>query len=260
MAEHKIQFTCPSCGENGILSVDLPTTSTPDKPNVRSRISPIGNILVYRITSEEIKQFIIHKARKYVPDAKIEVVTCYSEKKNQKKNEPHRSYASLRVAFSENVVEQKDENGWFGKIGDNNNRVRVVKGLFENLIQMYKFDIKDIDKWLSSYKTLEELEELFGLTETDIKDMRAYANPRRVPTRGGEQWIIFQAAANKVIRDMLTDSKTNKQIGRIQIQDVRAISKDICEFIVYVHPEDMKLQENIHVRQLMLGEEKPKKK
>lgn len=259
MAEHKMEVTCPECGKSMICGVDIPTTALPNSPDVRGKINPIGNILVYRITSEEIKQFIIHKARKYVPDAKVEVVPCYIEKKNQKKTEPHRSFAFLRIAFSENVMDTPDENGWFGRIGENNSRVHIVKGLFENIIQMYKFDPKEIDRWMSSYKILEELEETFGLTETYIKFLKEYANPRRVPTNDNQHWIFFSAAANAVIKDMLTEIHTNTPVGRIQIQDIHPISKDICEFIVYVHPEDMKLQENPHVRQIMLGEEKPKK-
>lgn len=259
MAEQKIGVTCPECGKQMICEINVPTTALPDSPDIRGKIEPVGNILVYRITSEEIKQFIIHKARKYVPDAKIEVVPCYIEKKNQKKTEPHRSFASLRIAFSENVVDHPDENGWFGRIGENSGRVRIVKSLFENLIQMYKFDPKEIDRWTSSYKILEELEETFGMTEAYIKDLKTYSIPRRIKTNDNQYWIFFSAAANAVIRDMLTDVHTNAPIGRIQIQDIHPISKDICEFIVYVHPEDMKLQENPHVRQIMLGEEKPKK-
>lgn len=259
MAEYKVQVTCPECGKDVTCGVDIPTTTLSSKPDVRGKIDPVGNILVYRITSEELKQFIIRKARKYVPDAKVEVIPRYCEKKNPRKTEPHRSFASLRIAFSENVMEQKDDNGWFGKIGDTGSHVRVVKGLFENIIQMYKYDPKEINQWLSSYKVLEELEEMFGLTEPYIRDLQKYSTPCRVKTTDNQYWIIFSAAANKVIKDMLTEIHTNTPIGRIQIQDIHPISKDMCEFIVYVHPEDMKLQENPHVRQIMLGEEKPKK-
>jgi len=259
MAEYKVQGTCPKCGEDVMVNVDIPVTALPDNPETRSKITPVGNILVYRITSEEIKQFIIQKSRKYVPDVKIEVVPCYCERKRRKDNEPHRSYASLSIAFSENIMEQKDTNGWYGKIGENNSHVRVVKGLFENIIQMYRYNPKDIDKWLSSYKILEELEDTFGMTEAYIRNLKAYSVPRRVQTSDRQWWIIFSAAANSVIKDMLTDRNTNEPIGRIQIQDIHMLSQGICEFIVYVHPDDMRLQENPHVRQILLGEEKPKK-
>jgi hypothetical protein len=57
----------------------------------------------------------------------------------------------------------------------------------------------------------------------------------------------------------LTDVNTGKVPGRIQINDIYPISKEIVEFVVYVHPAQMKTRENPHVRQILLGEEKPKK-
>ena len=97
------------------------------------------------------------------------------------------------------------------------------------------------------------------MNEAYLNDLKMYATPQRILTTNNEPWIIFSAAAENVISDMLTDPTNNEPIGRIQIQDVYPISKDIVEFLIYIHPLEMKLKENPHVRQILLGEEKAKK-
>ena len=226
---------------------------------MRSNIKPIGNITVYRISSEQIKQFITEKARQYVPDVRMTIVPRYCEKKRKNNNDPHRSYASLRIAFSENIIEKKQDLGWYGNIGETANNVKLQEGIMKGLINKYQYNRKEIEAWLKNYKTLEELEEGLGMTEAYIRDLHMYSVPQRIKANGDESWIIFAAAAENVIEDMLTDKNTGKVPGRIQIQDVYPISKDIVEFVIYVHPAQMKVRENPHVRQILLGEEKPKK-
>lgn len=259
----KIDFSsvCPECGKDIELSADIPDTMIGNGTNVKVRgaIDPVGNITVYRISSEQIKDFLMQKSRQYVPDVRMTLVPRYCEKKRKSNTDPHRSYASLRVAFSENVIEKKQDLGWFGSIGENGSNVKLQSGIMKNLIEKYQYNRKEIEAWLKNYKTLEELEDAFGMTETYIKDILLYTPPQRIKAENNESWIIFAAAAENIIEDMLTDVNTGKVAGRIQIQDVLPISKDIVEFVVYVHPAQMKLRENPHVRQILLGEEKPKK-
>lgn len=256
MSNFTFEAVCPKCGEGIVMDCDVPNTNI---PKVRSNLNPIGNIMVYRISSEQIKDFIIQKARQYVPDVRMTIVPRYCEKKRKNNNEPHRSYASLRIAFSENVIEKKQDLGWYGSIGDNGSNVKLHEGIMKNLINKYQYNRKEIEAWLKNYKTLEELEEGLGMTEAYINDLRMYSVPQRIKANDKENWIIFAAAAENVITDMLTDPETNTIPGRIQIKDVYPISKDIVEFIIYIHPAQMKLRENPHVRQILLGEEKPKK-
>lgn len=256
MSKFDFSANCPKCGNEIILSADVPDVAYPE---VRSNINPIGNIMVYRISSEQIKDFLIQKARQYVPDVRMTIVPRYCEKKRKNNNDPHRSYASLRIAFSENVIEKKQDLGWYGSIGENANNVTLHEGIMKGLINKYRYNRKTIEGWLKDYKILEELEEAFGMTEAYINDLRMYSIPQRIKTDNNESWIIFAAAAEDVIADMLTDKNSGKIPGRIQIQDVYPISKDIVEFVIYVHPAQMKLRENPHVRQILLGEEKPKK-
>lgn len=257
MSEIQVQAQCPHCGEDVVIGANVDPSML--MPAVRGRLQPIGNIAVYKVTSEDMKAFITQKAKKYCSEVKIEVVPRYCEKKRRRETEPHRSYASLRIAFSEHILEKKDELGWYGKIGESSDNMRIQQSMFQNLIQLYRYNPKDIDAWVKSYKNLEELEEGLGMTESYINDLRMYSRPQRVKTTGTDSWIIFAAAAENVLRDMLTDPKTGRVPGRIQIQDVYPISKDNVEFVVYLHPAEMNLRENPHVRQILMGEEKPKK-
>lgn len=256
MKEIKVNASCPSCNTSMNVSVDIDQSML--APTVRGKLTPAENIYVYRVTSEEIKQFIIQKAKKYVPDVKVEVVPRYCERKRRKSTDPRRSYASLRIAFSNEIIEKNSDQGWFGKIGENGSNVRVVNSLFNNLIRMYQYNKKEIDSWLKSYKNLEELEETLGMTEAYINDLRMYATPQRIKSNN-EDWIIFSAAAENVLTDMLTDVETGKVPGKMIIHDIFPISKDIVEFVIHLYPENRVMKEDPHVRQILLGEEKAKK-
>ena len=257
MSEVIINATCPKCGAELQLRTDVDTTTV---PTVRSKLEPIGTVSVYRISSEAIKAFITEKAIQYSPDVKIEVVPRYCEKKRRSEKEPRHSYASLRIAFSEDIVEQKTDEGWFGKIGESGDNVRIQPSIFQNMIKKYEYNQKDLEAWLKSYKNLEALEEALGMNEDYINDIKMYSKPQRITTQNGEKWIIFAAAAENVITDMLTDVTTGEVPGRIEIQTVYPLTKDIVEFIVYLHPAEMKYRDNPHVRQILTGEQKPAKK
>ena len=69
---------------------------------------------------------------------------------------------------------------------------------------------------------------------------------------------MFAARAEKIIEDMLEDPETDKVDGSIEIHDVHPISKDNIEFIVYVHPKEMKASENPYIRKILSGEIKLK--
>lgn len=250
---------CPLCSKDISVSMNVPSNPLELAPAVYGEIAPIGSIYVYKISSEEIKNFIVKKAKCLVPDVKVEVAPRYCEKKRRRDTDPRHSYASLRIAFSDNVVEQSTDLGWYGKIGESTGNVHIIKSLFKEIIERYQYDRKKVDEWLKSYKTLEELEEGLGMTEAYIEDIRMYCSPRRVQTNTNESWIFFAAAAESVIQDMLTEVTTNKIAGRMHIQDVYPISKEVVEFIVYINPSEMRLRENPHVRQILMGEEKPKK-
>lgn len=257
MGTIQLEAKCPHCNETIKLGATVDAAAL--APSVHAKLKPAGSLLVYKISTDDMKVFITQKAKKYCPDVKVEMVAKYCEKKRRHKTEPHRSYASLRIGFSDHIVEKKDDLGWYGKIGESSDNLRIQPSMFQNIFQMYHYDVKNIDAWLKSYKNLEELEDALGITEDYINELKMFAKPQRVFTNNKEPWIIFSAAAENVIRDMLTDVQTQRPAGRIEIRDIYPISKDNVEFLVYVHPQEIELTENPHVRQILTGEEKPKK-
>lgn len=254
-----LKLQCPNCAASIDAETEIPDDPKVMAPQIRGGVEPVGSMYVYRISSDQLKQFIVDKTKLLVPSAKVEVVPRYCERKKRSKNEPHRSYASLRIAFSEDIVEKKDDLGWYGKIGESGNGARVVKSMFEEIIRKYQYDRKEVEAWLKDYKALEVLEECFGMTENYISDLLNYVTPRRIVTNTKENWIFFSAAAENVIRDFLTSVEDNMPIGKIRIQDVYPISKDNVEFLVFVSPNEIEYSENPNVRKILLGEEKAKK-
>lgn len=250
---------CQACGEEMILSSEIdPRTLA---PAVRGNVLPDEVVYRYRITSQHLKEFITEKAKQYVPDVKIDLEPKYCEKKHRKGSnlDIHRSYASLRIAFSENVVERNEDLGFYSKIGENSN-VRITRSVMDNIIRKYQYRKKEIDTWTKNYRIMEELEERFGMTEEYIRDLKEYSTPIRVQTNNaGESWIFFSAAPENVIRDYLTEVDTNSIKGTLTIKDVYPISKGIVEFKVELDPTQISSVENIHVRQILTGEAKGKK-
>jgi len=257
MSTIKLSTQCPNCKKQINLSAEVPNTGTV-VPATRSNLQPIGDILVYKITSEDLKKFIMEKAKFYCKNVKMEIVPRYCEKKRRRDNEPHRSYASLRIAFSEDILVKKEDLGWYGKIGESADNLRIENSIFTHLIKKYGYNTKDLEAWLKSYRNLEELEECLGMTESYISDLKTYSTPQRITTTNGEKWIFFAAAAENVIKDMLEDPETGMLPGRLQIHDVYKISDDIVEFVVYLHPQELKMKENPHVRQILMGSDKKK--
>lgn len=257
----QVQCTNPACKQ--IIPVALPV------PDTRALLKPIGQIAVYRITSEEIKEFITQKVRafendlgeKYLAGTKLQMQVKYVERKN---SSPHRAYASLLVAFSEAIVDTKGEVGFFERIGANESNVDLYEDVKIEIIRKYGFNRKMFEEVLDgkeSYKLQEQLEDGLGVTESYLKDIRSYASPVRLKAPGAkENWIFFSADAHLVIKDMLEDPDTDKVAGAMNISDVYPINKDLYEFIVHVKPFEEEVEEDPFVRRLLTGETKNKKK
>lgn len=256
-----LQATCPSCKK----FVEYETTFTADPlllvPPVRGKIIPTEDIPVYKFTSNDLKKFITDKTREYVPNAKVEVVPLYCEKKGQKNSEPHHSYATLRVGFSTDVAEKNEDMGWYGKIGKSKTNVRLVDEIWKNLIKRYRYDREKVDKWLESYKILENLEDDLGMSEAYIKEIQKYIIPKRVEVNkegqgSTEEWIFFSAMTERVIRDFLSNPETDEVYGRMKIIDVYPIMKGVVQWIVYLYPHEIDSEDNPIVRQIMMGDKK----
>lgn len=252
MSEVLLGAACPNCNTDFKLKVE----SEELYPEVRSLIKPIGNILVYKITSEEMKVFVSQKAKFFKEDVKVELTPRYCERK---KSDPHSGYASLRIAFSSDAIERKGKGDWYEKIGEDTNRIRVVDEIYTELIKRYQYDRKELDRILGNYENLEKVENQFGMTEAFIEDIKLYSIPRRLPTINNESWIMVAARADLVIADMLEEIETDKLRGHVEIHDVYSVSKDVVEFIVYLHPIEVKSEDNPYIRKIMTGDIKIKR-
>lgn len=253
----RIKSVCEKCQQDQLTEVDI--TPLQLAPVNRANISPVTNVFVYRITSDAIKKYLIDKAQMYAPTVKMEVVPRFIQKKRRRPGEVNGGYASLRIAFSEQAILKNDQNGWFGKIGENSSNPRIIKSIFQNFIQLFKYDRDELKKIRENYKLVEELEETLGITEAYLDDLIMFAMPRAITTVDKNTWVMFSAAAEKIIPEMLTVAATGEDPGRVVIQDVTQISKDSVEYLVHVYPDKI-VSEDPSVRRILLGEEKIKTK
>lgn len=253
----RIRADCPHCKNEVAVKFNLPDEYAP--PAVRCpNLMPSGNMFVYKISSELIKDYLTKKAQKLVAATKLELVPRYIEKKRRHKSDPIRSYAALNIGLSDDVILNNDGGSWFGTIGQDTSRVKIVDSMYESFIKKFRFDPKDVNSWLKDYKTMEELEEAFGINEPYLQELRKYSMPQRVLTTEKKSWVIFSAAPEKIIRDMLADPSTGRVQGKLRIVRTYAISKSVVEYVVHLDPTDLELQEDQHVRQILAGEEKLK--
>lgn len=216
--------------------------------STRANIKPNGQIDVYKITSDQMKIFIAAKAAAYQPGTKVEMSVEYWEKK---KAVPHRAYAMLKVAMSDDVIEKKQDSSWIVKIVDSESDIKFVKKIWDFIVRQYSYDKKELENMLDDYRKLDQLEEAFGLTEEQIKQIIYYASPRRITTGTKDSWVVFAARPDEVIRNMLTNPATNKVDGRMEIVDIVPITKDTVEYTVYVHVNETESAENPEVRKLL---------
>lgn len=274
-----LEFTvpCQQCGSDVLIRQELDPKML--APTVRSELKPVDAIFEYKVTSEDVKRFIIDKAREYVPNVKMEVVPRYTERKRRDEREPHRSYASFFIGFSSEVIKNNQDYGWYGKIGESFENVMVIDKLWKDFIKRYQYNQDMINEWLKSYKKMEKLEEGLGITEQFLAELKQYRRPLGIRTNNREVWVFFMAAPEMILSDMFMkpeyvldengeyklDEKTKKPIivyrksaGRIEIKDIISISKDVIEYKIHLHPEEIVTKVNPHVLQILSGEDKKK--
>lgn len=249
--------TCPKCStmfKNEMLVEDQQLTS----PATRCDISPSSNIFVYRITSDDIKDFIIEKAKCLCPDAKVEVAPMYIERKRRNSNTRRISYATLKIAFSDKVIERHDSYGYYGTLGDPGDGTRIISSMFNEIYQKYRLCDADIDRYLGSYKAMERLEEDLGISEEYLRDLKRCSRPGKIDAANGEKWVFFSASVEKILKDMLSEPVQDPEVAerrRISIEEVYPLSKENVEFVVYLRKgSDADLPEDPMVRQILMSQ------
>ena len=266
---YELETTCPNCHatfkSTYELEVEAPVLPAPEStaeaiPETRAKLEPDSQIFVYKITSEQIKQFIIDKTKCLCPDVKVEVAPVYIERKSRNDSNKRIAYASIRIAFSDKVIDHGREYGYYGRLGESEENTRMIRSMFTDIYQKYHFSSEELDVYLNSYKNMEALEENFGISEEYLRDLRRFANPSKMKDANGDWWVFFSGSAEKIITDMLAKPVENsaKYSGRISIEDVFQVSKDNVEFLVYLYP-DTDVPEDPRVRQILLKQGHNKK-
>ena len=242
-------FTCANCNKQYVLE----TTGPP----VRSLMEPLGEILIYRITSDDMRIFLTELINVYAPGTLLELVPYYCQKQKAKRdknsNVREGGYASLRLAFSEHILERPRNKTFYTKMGESQATPKFIESVLSNFIRKFEYSKKMLDELIDDYRAQEELENRYGMTQADLRNIRDFAKPVPMPTINGDNWIIFQARPELIIKCMLENPDTGEVDGAIDISDrVYPVSKGVVEFIVHVHPEETSAVGNPLVREMMM--------
>jgi len=250
---------CPYC-EKAIAVENMG-----DVPFTRARLTPRNVIKVYNINTDEMKEFIQQKLTQLKEGTKVDLVATFSqplnrEKKRKKKSndfEKVKGRGNIRIAFSHHIIEGGEKQDWFLKAGENESHPTIVNTILKNVIEKYSYDRKEIGDALKNYSEMERLETKYGITEEFLRDIYNFCIPKAVSANaGGDLWVLFSAMPEKIIADMLEDPESDdpNSNGLIEIVDVCPVSSGVLEYVVYLHPIDVKREENIFVRKLLMGD------
>ena len=250
-----LPFNCNQCGKQLVATVDMDPLKL--APSIRGGSNPVGIRYEYHITSEDIKKFIIEKAHMYVPNAVLEITPRYCERKRRKGYETQKGYASYKIAFSHHVIKDYENNTWYHQLGESSENTLIVESLFKNLIEKWSYNKDYVNKWLKSYKDMERLEESFGMSDQFIEEIKAFRKPKGVKIEDSNDiWVFFMGCPESIIMDYFTNPETNKVPGKIEIAEVKMISKDIIGYTIFINPYSNVKIENPNVRQILAVEEK----
>lgn len=222
------------------------------KPCVLNRadLKPSAIIKVFQFTSEDIKEFIKQKAKHFVPNTIVNTIFMFTNTKKNKKG-----YASARISFSDDVIKDNETNDWYSKIGDTDKNVAFVPEIYHTMIKKYRYNVNDINTLLHNYKKMGIVEDLFGMKEDFLNDIKMYITPKRFKFANNKSCVIFSARVDSIIADMLSNPSTDEVDGAIEIKEVY-INKDVIHFTVYLHPSEMKVESNPLVKEFLEGSTK----
>lgn len=250
--EVTFEISCPHCAKG--VRVNAPIDPISCAADVRAGIKPAGAAYIYQITSDMIENFIQQKARQFSPDIKV-VCTPISTKepKNPNARKDKKRYAFIKVAFSDAALEQKN-GSWYEKIAESN--IRMIPELFATIVSKYKYDRDTVSKWLKDYRFMEYLEAFFGITTDLLEEIKDGTVPKMINGNDGSRWIYFSASPEKIIMDMLSEVGKETPAGRMEITNTTVIAKGQIAYTVNVYPNELPVNENAHVRSILMGDQK----
>jgi hypothetical protein len=235
MSNNKINFktVCPKCQTK--LSLDPNLEDVLPSPKLRSGHKPTSELLVYRESTETIRQFLIDKCRAYAPDVNIQLITRYSEKKSRKANEPHVSYAYFILCMTANEALAEESDDMYIRLGsEGRNNLSFISEIKKHIIDKYSWDYRWVHDTLNSYKDVEKLENQLGITPTMLAEIGKFCDPSIIKSNN-VAWVEVAISAEKVLNDMFMDMSTQKTI-QYKIIDTRLISETNVEYLIHVDP------------------------
>lgn len=249
---------------------------------IRAAVDPSWTIRAYRITSDDLEEYLGKKVNTLVPGARVKVQPRYIENKLAMKKKARysapsavtQSYASLLVALSAETIDKGNLDPAYRWIVSGTNDVKMVDNVYNVLIKGYRYNRDELKAILKDYAALDHLKERFGITEEYIRNLINLNNPVRQPdAKGTDGWVIFAASAEKIINDYLTDvmvyepkpefinpndpdAPTTRVIptagpaGTMEIIKVNAITQGKVEYIVYVHVGEFQASNDPELKKL----------
>lgn len=209
---------CPNCHKKFTSWIKRnPILMAPDLQALD--LYPADTIFVYQVSSIQIQNFLYEKAKRYVPNNEMRtllVEPLFTKKRSGKNPGPGHAYAALQVAMSDESIEDDlNKYGVYGRIGLDDNHVKLRHGIFNNFIQKYGYDRKGIEQDLKNYKQLERYEDQYGIDEKYLQTLKMFATPRQQKAADDHTYVIFAANPIKIFNDMFITASDKHNAGRI---------------------------------------------
>ena len=222
------------------------------KVNNKANRKPDSIIYEYRITTDEMREFVSAKANHLKTNLKAIIAIDIWKRRGK-------VYPSMKMSLSEEALKvSSSEYSFYHKIAIDKNENNFVDPVTLGLIEKYGFNEKAIRNLLDNSKELDRIEDDFGVNETNINAIREIIKPKAITYNGriDETWYVMAVRPEAIILDMLSEKGTDMVLGDFVISEYIPISKENVEAVVHVKvgnkrknykvdPELMKLIMNV---------------
>ena len=204
-------------------------------------LKPIAKIQVYSISSEQMREYVIRKIHHFFPGIPVNLVFMFTKPKKSERGP--KGFASARLLVGDQVLDPAQRaRTYYDRLGDPG-KLQFLPNFQYNVIEKYKYNREQINSLLNNYKEMSKAEDIFGFDEKFLNDIRAYIIPKKLEVNQNLNAVILSVMPENIIQDMLTNIRSGRVNGKIEIKEIY-MNKDVIHFIVYLHPEDLKSQQN----------------
>lgn len=204
-------------------------------------LKPIAKIQVYSISSDQMREYVIRKIHHFFPGIPANLVFMFTKPKKSERGP--KGFASARLLVADTVLDPSQRaRTYYDRLGDPG-KLQFLPNFQYNVIEKYKYNREQINSLLNNYKEMSKAEDIFGIDEKFLNDIRSYIVPKKLEVNTNLNAIVMSVMPENIIQDMLTNIRSGKVNGKIEIKEIY-MNKDVIHFIVYIHPEDLKSQQN----------------